>query len=370
MRQKNIGLGHIEDALFENGIEGARRSLVFARGLIDMLSSMTPAKPITLSTKWVTDGLAPITAGIDRDTKRFFVGERGERYYNPDETDSLRLKYALEFLKGLDFTPDRILQGDIMYTAPDLRIEVMNAEECVTFQPGPIKYAVPITTPLAKMILASKIGIIWNTEFDQNMIPIPNPNVAALGHTRDVWHRDNEFTDASGAATFTAAETVIARDLLSQATNIYKRLSPSVINRLSVSAVGRLLQEYLASGSTTPIVQWVTDKYNTEVFALKAIDSKLNRIKVKNEVTSFFRDNAKAITQILRMRTLLIQIKEMIMAKLNAVRDIGAFVQTPGGYRIANHDGFVATSHDGNTVKLVDRLVFGQGLNTQINWSK
>ncbi len=61
----------------------------------------------------------------------------------------------------------------------------------------------------------------------------------------------------------------------------------------------------------------------------------------------------------------------LIIDKLHQVEGIGTFVKDGDGYNVTNPEGFVAIGHDGNAVKLVDRLEFSKQnfANTQA-WKK
>jgi uncharacterized protein YxjI len=48
----------------------------------------------------------------------------------------------------------------------------------------------------------------------------------------------------------------------------------------------------------------------------------------------------------------------MLIKKLSNVDKIGTFVKTENGYRVTNHEGFVAFGVDGGAVKLNDRMEF------------
>lgn len=395
---KNLHLQHLEDSIFLNGINGTRESIYFLQSLRDMLTSTTSKKPVTVTTKW--DGAPAIIAGINPENDRFFVGTKGvfaqdaKLNYTDSDIDANhpgeglnnKLKYALKYLKQLGFKPNRVLQGDMMFTAPDLSTKMIGGEECITFQPNTIVYAVPINTPLGQQIKRAKMGIVWHTEYKGNTIADMtahfNPNIGGLHQTKDVWFRDATFTDASGTANFTDSETQTLNDILSEIGYLFREISSPVINKLATTSELTIpLQTFnntkVRAGEqisntakhTAEFIAWLEDKYNKEIAALKKPESKKNKETIKNTIVSFFRTNKNQIKMALDLHNLITKAKGMIIAKLSGVRDIGTFLQTPNGFEVTAPEGFVAISHEGKVTKLVDRLTFSNAnFNVKKDW--
>lgn len=65
--EKNVHMEHVEDLIFNEGVEGTRKAINFLRDLRDMLAGHSKSK-ITATVKW--DGAPAIFAGVDpRDGK-------------------------------------------------------------------------------------------------------------------------------------------------------------------------------------------------------------------------------------------------------------------------------------------------------------
>jgi len=56
----------------------------------------------------------------------------------------------------------------------------------------------------------------------------------------------------------------------------------------------------------------------------------------------------------------LVEIKQILIEKLQQVEGIRTFQKTNDGYKVTNPEGFVAIGHEGGAVKLVDRLTFSR----------
>ena len=395
---KNVHLEHLEDNVLNNGVSGAREAINFLRSLRNMLAGHSDVK-VNVTTKW--DGAPAIFAGINPENGKFFVGTKSVFNKNaklnytdadidenhPSEGLNDKLKTALAYLPKLGIKG--ILQGDMMFTKDDLKHEMIDGEEYITFQPNTIVYAVPVNTKLAKMMMAAQLGIVFHTSYTgkdiENMKASFNIDIGHLTSTKDVWFRDASFTDASGSATFTEKETAELTSILSQAGRLFTTIPALTMNKISSSETyltqiktynntkGREGQEIRDTRAhVNGLMKYIEDKLNKEISAAKKEETKQKRIKEKTEVMRFYRTNAAQLEQIFDLMNLIIEAKLMIIRKLETIRSIGTFVRTDDGFRITAPEGFVAVDKiKGNALKLVDRLEFShQNFNAAKNWSK
>lgn len=395
---KNVHLEHLEDNVLNNGVSGAREAINFLRSLRNMLAGHSDVK-VNVTTKW--DGAPAIFAGINPENGKFFVGTKSVFNKNaklnytdadidenhPSEGLNDKLKTALAYLPKLGIKG--ILQGDMMFTKDDLKHEMIDGEEYITFQPNTIVYAVPVNTKLAKMMMAAQLGIVFHTSYTgkdiENMKASFNIDIGHLTSTKDVWFRDASFTDASGSATFTEKETAELTSILSQAGRLFTTIPALTMNKISSSETyltqiktynntkvreGQEIRDTRAH--VNGLMKYIEDKLNKEISAAKKEETKQKRIKEKTEVMRFYRTNAAQLKQIFDLMNLIIEAKLMIIRKLETIRSIGTFVRTDDGFRITAPEGFVAVDKiKGNALKLVDRLEFShQNFNAAKNWSK
>ena len=80
IEQQNLHLEHIDDLIFNEGVNGLRRAINFLRDLRDMLAGNAKTK-VSATVKW--DGAPAIIAGIDPRDEKFFVGKKGVFNKNP-----------------------------------------------------------------------------------------------------------------------------------------------------------------------------------------------------------------------------------------------------------------------------------------------
>lgn len=398
-QDKNLHLEHLEDNVLNRGVAGARESINFLQSLRDMLAGGSASK-VNVTTKW--DGAPAIFAGINPANGKFFVGTKSvfnvtpKLNYRDRDIDknhptgglNEKLKIALAFLPKLGIKG--VLQGDMMFSKGDLKRETIEGERYITFQPNTIVYAVPENSTLAKKMQAAQLGIVFHTSYSgrtlSTMKPSFNIDIGRLQPTKDVWFRDASFTDASGTASFTQAETRQITNILSQAGKTFRTISPLVLNRLSIN--DKILMEIKTfnnksvragqkirntSVHTINLIRYVEDKLNKEILKAKRADTKRKRQQEKNEMMRFFRQSAMQLVQIFNLMNQIVDAKLIIIRKLQEMRQVtNAFVRTDDGFKITNPEGFVAVDKlSGGALKLVDRLEFShQNFTVKKQWDK
>jgi len=398
-QDKNLHLEHLEDNVLNRGVAGARESINFLQSLRDMLAGKSASK-VNVTTKW--DGAPAVFAGINPANGKFFVGTKSvfnitpKLNYTDKDIDknhptgglNEKLKIALAFLPKLGIRG--VLQGDMMFTKGDLKKETIEGERYITFQPNTIVYAVPQDSILAKKMQAAQLGIVFHTSYSgrtlKTMKPSFNIDIGRLQLTKDVWFRDASFTDASGTATFTDAETRQITNILSQAGRTFRTINAQVLNRISIN--DKILMEIKTfnnksvragekirntSVHTINLIRYVEDKLNKEILKAKRADTKRKRQQEKNEMMRFFRGSAMQLVQIFNLMNLIVDTKLIIIRKLQEMRQVtNTFVRTDDGFKITNPEGFVAVDKlSGGALKLVDRLEFShQNFTVKKQWDK
>jgi hypothetical protein len=397
---KNLHLEHLEDEVLNGGVSGTRGAISFLQSLRDMLAGHATGRTVNLTTKW--DGAPAIFAGINPENGKFFVGTKGVfaqnaklNYTNEDidnnhpaEGLNKKLKVALQYLPELDI--DGVFQGDMMFTKEDLKSEKIDGKEYITFQPNTIVYAVPADSSLAKQIKSAKMGIVWHTTYSGNTMEDMKASFGAdignLRQSKNVWFRDASFVDATGTATFTAAETAELNSILSQAGTLFRTISARTLNEIAtndsykvqIKAWNNLkVREGKEISNTAAHVQGlileVERKLNKNITDAKKADTKAKRQQEKNIVMRFYTSNKNELKKIFDLQNLLTKAKNMIVKKLQTVSDsLGTYLRTDAtGLKVTAPEGFVAIDKIGNAVKLVDRLEFSQAnFNATKNWSK
>ena len=233
------------------------------------------------------------------------------------------------------------------------------------------------------------MGIVWHTTYSGNTMEDMKASFGAdignLSQSKNVWFRDASFVDASGTATFTAAETAELNSILSQAGTLFRTISARTLNEIATTETYKIqikawnnlkVREGKEISNTSAHVQGlileIEKKLNKNITDAKKADTKAKRQQEKNIVMRFYTSNKNELKKIFDLQNLLTRAKNMIVKKLQTVKDsLGTYLRVDAtGLKVTAPEGFVAIDKVGKAVKLVDRLEFSQAnFNATKNWS-
>ena len=383
---KNTHMEHIEDNVLNGGVQGARESIKFLQSLRDMLSGSSRSA-VSVSVKW--DGAPAVFAGNDPSDGRFFVAKKGifaknpKVYKTPEEVDADtsgdladKLKLALKYLPELGIKG--VIQGDFLYSKPDLKTVSYKGEKYLTFHPNTLVYAVPAKSQLAKRIRSSKIGIVWHTSYSgktfEEMKASFGKNIAgSLVSSKNVWSTDAEYRDVSGTATFTKKDTKIITSILSSAGKVFQKLDAKSLNGISNNTELLLRmktflntkvrkQERISNvkSAVKDMIDYMHNYYQIETEKRKSPKGKAAVDVRKKEVMKYFSNTNKTnLENILTLMNHIVDAKMMLIKKMNQVERLDTFLLTDKGFKATGVEGFVAIDKMGKSaVKLVDRMEF------------
>jgi len=387
--EKNVHMEHIEDLVFNEGVEGTRKAINFLRDLRDMLAGYSTSK-IMATVKW--DGAPAVFAGIDPRDGKFFVAKKGvfnknpKVYKTPSEIDAdtqgdlaTKLKIALAEFKKLGIKSG-VYQGDLMFTHDTLKTETIDDQVYTTFHPNTIVYAVPYDSTLAKKIRGAKIGVIWHTSytgssFDTMKAEFGKSIASHLTHISSVWMDDANYKDYSGTATFTAAETKHITEMLSEVGKLFQTIPAATLNAIKndedlLIAIKTYGNTKVRAGEkiTNPtahvqgLFKWIYDKYQKDIDIKKTEKGKSAQEEKRKKILSWFANHKQEdIVKIFQVSNMIADIKGPIIAKMNQAGHIATFVKTSSGFKVTGVEGFVAIDHlKGGAVKIVDRMEFSK----------
>ena len=386
--EKNTHMEHLEDAVLNAGVKGARDAINLLRNLRDMLAGSSDSA-VDITVKW--DGAPAIFAGIDPTDGKFFVAKKGIFNKNPkiyktedevkaDTSGDLakKLSLTLKYLPELGITQG-VYQGDLLYSRSDLKKQTVDGEKMVTFHPNTIMYAVPFASELGRTIRQSQIGIVWHTTYTgdsfENMSASFGKNIASkFKNSKNVWSVDAMFQDVSGNATFTKKETSRITKLLSDAGKIFRKLDAKTLNGISDNP--ELLQKVKThyntkvrkgeritnvSAHVRDLVNYITEFYGKEAEKRKTPEGKAKQTDKRDEILSFFSNsNKKNLENIFTMMNYIIVAKEIIVDKLDQASNIGTFLRTSKGFEVTAPEGYVGIDRKGSALKLVNRMEFSR----------
>lgn len=386
--EKNTHMEHVEDLVFNEGVNGTRKAINFLRDLRDMLAGHSKDK-IVSTVKW--DGAPAIFAGIDPRDGKFFVAKKGVFNKEPkvyktnadidaDTSGDLAAKFkvALAELSKLGITSG-VYQGDLMFTN-DKKVETIDGQKYITFHPNTIVYAVPYDSPLGKRIRTCKIGVVWHTtyegdSFETMKASFGKPIVSKFKVPPYVWMDDATYKDYSGTATFTAEETAAVTQILSKIGVLFNATSARTLNAISededlLMAVKTFNNSKIRKGQTITntrqhvkeLFDYIHDKYQKDIESKKTEAAKSKAEERKSKVMRFFaHHDQNQIVSIFDIVVLLTEAKQLIINKMNQVGNMSTFLRTANGFKLTGVEGFVAIDRlTGGAVKIVDRMEFSK----------
>ena len=385
----NKHLEHIEDEVLNVGFVGVKKAITYLSSLGSTLKGSS-SKKITITTKW--DGAPAIVAGIDPETKKFFVATKhgafakepklnfsDEDIENNHEATGLQdvLKDSLKYLK--DIGMDGVYQGDLLYSPQKSKtLQNIDGESHVVFTPNTITYAIKLRSELGRKITASKLGIVWHTKYVgekvNQMDATFDVNVDNFKQTSDVWFKDAEYEKMDGIASFTKEETEKYFSVLSMAGRVFRTLNKKLLDGIKddkylntqIKAFANYkIRQGMPIGNVNShvigLIRYLQNKLDKEVDKLKSIKGKENRRKKNEDILKFFTENKTALKNMFQMQNILIAAKMIVIKKLQDIQPLTkTFIQTDKGFEITNPEGFVAVTLDDGAVKLVDRLEFSR----------
>ena len=383
---KNTHMEHAEDDVLNKGVTGARDSINALRAVRDMLAGHSEKK-VDVTVKW--DGAPAIFAGQDPTDGKFFVAKKGVFNKNPkvyktfadidaDTSGDLadKLKACLMWLPKIGISG--VIQGDLLFTASDLKTETIDGESYITFHPNTIVYAVPTNSDLAKKIKRAKIGIVWHTiyegdSFETLKAVFGKDVVATLTQNSNVWMTGVDYHDVSGKATMTQEETAEVTAVLSQAGKVFQKLDAATLNAIkddeellmkiktfNNSKVRQQQQITNVSKHVSGLMQFITDYYQKEADSKKTDKGKLVATAKRDNILKFFSPKNKVqLENIFTLMNLIAEAKLILVKKMDEVKTLNTFLLTKDGYQVTGVEGYVAIDKiKGNAVKLIDRMQF------------
>lgn len=386
-----IHIEHLEDLIFNSGYAGAQSALDQVESLRQMLAEGT-GTTTKLTVKW--DGAPAIICGIDPSDSKFFVGTKsvfakGEpkrckstkdinNWYSEQPELAAKLAQALKHLPKLGI--GGVVQGDLMFTDGDVHTVSVNNEDCYVFTPNTITYAVPVNSLLGQKIARAKIGIIFHTAYDgdtlESMTPRYGLNVSGLSRHPDVWFDDATYKDYTGVASLTPSENTKIQQYLEATAATMEKIGQARFDIIITNKdfakhikpfVNKLIRQGTHVGDPSQFLNQFMVHYNDELTkGIEALSGGLtgraaqNRLAKIKETEQWIADNMNNLIGVLAVYKRMIEMKHMIMHKLQQVEGIGTFQRTNDGYQVTAPEGFVAIGHNGGAIKLVDRLAFSR----------
>lgn len=374
-------LTHLEELILTSKQEGLNTALSFLRELYEIFKGKSDS-PTFVSVK--IDGSPACIVGINPENGHFFVSTKSvanatpKINYNDLDVDrnhghspglAKKLKLALKYLPSV--IKDGVYQGDFLFDQEDLHQQTIDGEDLITFKPNTITYAVPAHSPLAQRILHSKIGIIFHTKYSgsslQNLQKSSDVNATEFNMTSDAFVDDAKFKDVSGMASFTSSESKKIESILKASESIGKKIKWNEIPDMIYEYLNTFINSLIRAGKFVEdaheeydsFIHWIIVKGQKTLDGLKTEKGKQKRQEALDELMNGIENSRLSILNLFVLTMKLEQAKRMFVHKYNSAIKTKQFIpDESGNLKVTAPEGYVATDHMGNMVKLVDRIVF------------
>jgi hypothetical protein len=388
---KNTHLTHAADLVFE-GYVRTNMAVDFIESVVGMLEGHSKSK-LNVTRKW--DGAPALFVGINPENDKFFVGTKSVfnkgtakiNYTNADITRNHgggladKLKVALKELKSV--VVGGIYQGDMLFTKSDLEKKDIDGESFVTFTPNTITYAIPSDSDMAKKISKSSMGIAFHTKYTgkdmASMKASFNVTKNSFKTNSKVLVEDATYFDQSGRASFTAAEMKSVTKEVAKARQLTDANKRGLDWLAGENKIVALLNIYANSTVKagdltlryTDFVAMIKERYEEDAAKLKREANQKNKIAQGKQLISTIQRNKKSMDGIFKLHSVLNKATLLLINKLEGIKSYKTFLKRDDGFEVTGEEGFVASDHLGNVIKLVDRLQFSRAnMTIAKNWIK
>jgi hypothetical protein len=375
----NFHLTHLEELVLVGQKQGLDVAVRFINELTNIFEGNTDSK---LFTTVKFDGAPAVLAGYNPENGKFFVSTKNpdkasysiqEIVQNFGHAPGLVEKLKLAFLYLPNVIKQNYYQGDFMFSKTDIREIEYEGQKLLTFKPNTITYAVEADSPLGQKVSNAQIGIVFHTKYTgavgKETSKTPDVSVKEFNLIPEVFVDDAKFKDMSGMATLTNQEEELVRtnldkvqkaggviDWLSLTPTTYANLN-TFINTLIRQ--GRFVDD--PDENFEEFVQWVDSSFDKQIEKLKTETGRQKKMESKVKNTEYLQTNKMAIVNIFFVSKLLAEIKKIFIEKYNNAINSRQFLAQPDGtLKVTQPEGYVAVDHEGNMIKLVDRLEFSR----------
>ena len=382
-------LTHLEDLMLDDGIAGMQRAIEVLRQFRYMLIGGGVSKALHVTTKW--DGAPSVVFGPDPADGKFFVATKSAFSKTPKLMKSHAQIAEIYGSGGVGgvlhdclselalLRPTRVLQGDLLFSgARGVKARSIQGKDYLTFRPNTILYAVGVDSALGQSIDRAALGIVIHTMYSGSgtmarlrAAPITPGVFSTLKKTSRVTSLDASYDDVSGNVSFTNEEDGEFSLLLSRVGTLAQKIPALTYTTFEAEPLHTLMNIFLnqqvRGGRAKSPRQTVNDlslflaeRQKKEMAKRSSDDGKERVAATFTVMLDAVRTNRREMAQWFELHGAITAAKLMLIRKLAQAARVETFIPTADGFRVTGPEGFVAVSHAGRMVKLVDRLEFSR----------
>jgi hypothetical protein len=260
-----------------------------------------------------------------------------------------------------------------MFSKSDIQEIEYEGQKLLTFKPNTITYAVEADSPLGQKIRNARIGIIFHTKYTGQLgketSKTPDVSVDEFNLTKEVFIDDAKFKDVSGTVTLTKQEEDSIKDNLikiQRAGNVinWSNITPTTYANLNTFINSLIRQGRFVDSpdkNFNEFIDWLSINLDKEIAKLSSEKGQQRKTELKNKNIENLKTNKMSIINVFFATQLLADIKKIFIQKYNNAINSRQFLAQPDGtLKVTQPEGYVAVDHEGNMIKLVDRLEFSK----------
>jgi hypothetical protein len=205
------------------------------------------------------------------------------------------------------------------------------------------------------------MGIVFHTSYSGEDIKDLKKkfgvNIRGLKRSKNIWFDDANFKDIRGNILFTTSETTAVEKSIKAVQSAFKKIDSRYLENLrSRNSLIKNLSQF--NNQKIRANDFLTD---IDAHTNEYIDFVMSKTKSKKgKADKMALLDKKKLKPLFILFSKLIESKLLFIRKMEKISSFKTFVQDGDGYRLTGHEGFVAVSHIGKAIKLVDRLEFSR----------
>jgi len=265
---------------------------------------------------------------------------------------AVKMRTAFEHLPRTKIT----VQGDILFTNDDLRLDVFENKKYITFRNNTITYGYRFGTPEANELLTSKIGIAWHTSYDKDGVYAINDNKVSSIFPND--YRHTIFSTKVNSHT----QYILLNNVISKGHCVTKEKWDEVerhsylIQRFSNSLVRRKIDPETPQEYVSHLQDFILQYFKKEADKRKSASGKENQW---NKCSEFLKIIDIFLLDFFSLYIALKTLKQEILQNTTPEdSSLKTFYKNENGTLVpCSHEGLVMST-DFLQVKLVNRMEF------------
>lgn len=310
----------------------------------------------------------------------FYTEADIDNYYKDKPQDYtnlvLKLKTLLKYVVNLRIPHNEIWRGDFLFYKTELKEEMIDGENYLTFTPNTICYAIKVGDPIYYLLKEAEFGVAWHTKYlgdslDDLRVSY-DVSVNSLVNLPQVFQMDSKLPSIIGKGIMTAEDTQKINNWL----NDFYIIANNGSFRNFLNAMNSNLRSLLASFRTAQtklglqdisylneesFLKYVKDVVSEKIQNYKRASYKEKKFEELEEFIQYLKNNIEQLSNLFLLQYIIVQIKELFIIHLNTLCDTKTFVRDiDKGYISCGPEGFAVSDAEGNIQKLVSRIEFSK----------